>query len=62
MFDATPSGTEVHWVVDPVGGRCPDCDDNVLGGDIEKGGEFPTGHTCAPAHPGCRCLVLAANR
>ncbi len=62
VFDATPSGTEVHWVVDPVGGPCPDCDDNVLGGDIEKGGEFPTGHTCAPAHPGCRCLVLAANR
>ena len=22
----------------------------------------PPGHTCAPAHPGCRCLVLAANR
>ena len=62
VFDATPSGTEVHWVVDPAGGRCPDCDDNVLGGDIEKGAEFPTGHTCAPAHPGCRCLVLAANR
>ena len=62
VFDATPSGTEVHWVVDPLGGRCPDCDDNVLGGDIVKGSEFPTGHTCAPAHPGCRCLVLAANR
>jgi hypothetical protein len=62
VFDATSSGTHVHWVVDPLGGRCPDCDDNVLGGDIEKGSEFPTGHTCAPAHPGCRCLVLAAER
>ena len=61
VFDATPDGTQVHWVVDPLGGRCPDCDDNVLGGDVAKGSEFPTGHTCAPAHPGCRCLVLAAN-
>ena len=62
VFDATSGGAEVHWVVDPLGGRCPDCDDNVLGGSIEKGSEFPTGHVCAPAHPGCRCLVLAADR
>jgi len=61
VFDATPNGAEVHWLVDPLGGRCPDCDDNVLGGNLAKGTEFPTGHTHAPAHPGCRCLVLAAN-
>ncbi|MET0903698.1 MAG: DivIVA domain-containing protein [Acidimicrobiales bacterium] len=62
VFDATKVGARVHWVVDPAGRRCPDCDDNVLGAEIEKGTEFPTGHTCAPAHPGCRCLVLATDR
>ena len=62
MFDATKPGATVHWVVDPAGRRCPDCDDNVLGAEIEKGTEFPTGHTCAPAHPGCTCLVLATDR
>ena len=46
----------------PGGGPCPDCDDNVLGGVFAKGSEFPTGHQWAPAHPGCRCLVVAANR
>jgi hypothetical protein len=61
LFDATGGEVEVHWVVDPLGGRCPDCDDNVLGGNVAKGTEFPTGHACAPAHPGCRCLVLAAD-
>ena len=62
VFDATKPHAKVHWVVDPAGRRCPDCDDNVLGADIDKGNEFPTGHTCAPAHPGCRCLVLATDR
>ena len=38
----------------------PDCDDNVLAGAIAKGDEFPTGNPCAPAHPGCHCLVLLA--
>jgi hypothetical protein len=61
-FESLPHDAQVHWVVDPSGGPCPDCDDNVLGGEVVKGTEFPTGHACAPAHPGCRCLVLAANR
>ena len=39
---AAPRST--GWSI-PLGGRCPDCDDNVLGGDLEKGTEFPTGHT-----------------
>lgn len=58
VYDSLAKGAEVRWVVDPQGGPCPDCDDNVLGGALAKGTEFPTGHTCAPAHPGCRCLVL----
>ena len=61
VFDGLGPDTGVQWVVDPTGGPCPDCDDNVLGGAMPKGSEFPTGHTCAPAHPGCRCLVLAAD-
>jgi hypothetical protein len=60
VFEAMPSGAKVHWVVDPQRGPCPDCDDNVLAGTLVKGEEFPTGNRCAPAHPGCRCLVLAA--
>lgn len=61
VYEALPAGAEVQWIVDPLGGPCPDCDDNVLGGVLAKGSEFPTGHQCAPAHPGCRCLVVAAN-
>jgi hypothetical protein len=60
-FGALPEGARVRWAVDPLGGPCPDCDDNVLAGSLAKGEEFPTGHTCAPAHPGCRCLVVAAE-
>ena len=61
LFDGLAPDAEVRWVLDPSGGPCPDCDDNVLGGTMAKGTEFPTGHRCAPAHPGCRCLVLAAD-
>ncbi len=25
------------------------------------GEPFPTGHTAPPAHPGCRCLAVAAD-
>lgn len=60
LFAGLPDATPVIWALDPKGGTCPDCDDNVLGGTLPKGEEFPTGHPCAPAHPGCRCLVLPA--
>ncbi|MFZ6003951.1 MAG: DivIVA domain-containing protein [Actinomycetota bacterium] len=60
VYDAIEPGAKVRWVVDPSAGACPDCDDNVLGGAITKGEAFPTGSTCAPAHPGCHCLVLPA--
>lgn len=58
VYQATPKGAKVRWVVDPAQGPCPDCDDNVLAGAIVKGEAFPTGGPSAPAHPGCRCLVL----
>jgi hypothetical protein len=61
LFDGMPAGTKVQWVGDPLEPSCPDCDDNVLAGAIAKGEDFPTGGPCAPAHPGCRCLVLAAG-
>ncbi|MDP8937160.1 MAG: hypothetical protein M3O23_05445, partial [Actinomycetota bacterium] len=58
-FDATPEGTALRWLVDDDGGRCPDCDDNALAGPVAKGEGFPTGQTHPPAHPGCRCLLVA---
>jgi cell division septum initiation protein DivIVA len=61
LFDAMPSDAKVQWVPEPGRGACPDCDDNVLAGAIAKGDEFPTGDRCAPAHPGCRCLVLVVD-
>ncbi|MGV3758761.1 MAG: DivIVA domain-containing protein [Actinomycetota bacterium] len=58
VLDGVPAGGQVHWVVDPSAGPCPDCDDNVLAGPQAKGEPFPTGGAAAPAHPGCHCLVL----
>jgi hypothetical protein len=56
VYDATPDGTRLRWVPAEVE-QCPDADDNALGPTL-KGGPFPTGQACPPAHPGCRCLVV----
>ncbi len=61
VYDGLDADADLRWRLDPQGGPCPDCDDNVLAGTVAKGAEFPTGHQCAPAHPGCRCLVLPAE-
>ncbi|MGH9274711.1 MAG: hypothetical protein ACRDZU_08705, partial [Acidimicrobiales bacterium] len=61
VYDGLAADALVRWVVDPAAGPCPDCDDNVLAGHLAKGADFPTGNACAPAHPGCHCLVLAAE-
>ena len=53
-------GTAVCWAVDPEGPGCPDGEDNALGGAVGAGEAFPTGHVCAPAYAGCRCLLLLA--
>jgi len=50
-------GTPVHWVHDPRVAVCADCDDNSLSGVIAAGEPFATGQPCAPAHPGCRCML-----
>jgi DivIVA domain-containing protein len=55
-------GTPIVWEVDTRFAACPDCDDNALEGAIAVGEEFPTGDLFAPAHPGCRCLLVPADR
>jgi hypothetical protein len=55
-FDATPDGMRLRWVPAETE-QCPDADDNALEPTV-KGGPFPTGQSCPPAHPGCRCLVV----
>ncbi len=51
-------GTSICWAIDPNGPACADAEDNTLGGVVAAGGAFPTEHTCAPAHPGCRCMIV----
>jgi DivIVA domain-containing protein len=58
VYEATPSDTELRWLVDRGGEACPDADDNALASGIRKGEAFPTGVLCSPAHPDCRCLVV----
>lgn len=53
-------GSPMVWLIDPNSPGCPDCEDNSLAGPVAAGDPFPTGHTSAPAHAGCRCLVLPA--
>ena len=55
-------GTKVCWMVDPSGPACPDAEDNALAGEVAAGQPFPTGHVCAPAHEGCRCMLALAPR
>ncbi|MEP7203879.1 MAG: DivIVA domain-containing protein [Ilumatobacteraceae bacterium] len=59
---AVTPGTKVCWMVDPHGPACPDAEDNALAGEVGAGQQFPTGHTCAPAHEGCRCMLALAPR
>ena len=51
-------GTPMCWSVDPDGPACPDAEDNALAGAVAAGEPYPTGHRLAPAHPGCRCLIV----
>ncbi|MGH9305069.1 MAG: hypothetical protein ACRDZ5_11785, partial [Acidimicrobiales bacterium] len=54
-------GLSVRWIADDQGAPCSDCDDNVLAGEQQVGEAFPTGQLHPPVHPGCRCLIVAAN-
>jgi DivIVA domain-containing protein len=61
-YAALEPGTPVDWVSDRSHDVCADCDDNTLGGAVAAGTPFPTGHRFPPAHLGCRCLLLPAER
>ena len=56
------AGTPVTWTVDPDGPPSPDCEDNGLAGPVPSGDAFPSGHVAPPMHPGCRCLLVRADR
>lgn len=55
---ALDPGAKVCWKVDPHGPACADAEDNSLAGAVRAGDAFPTGHTHAPAHSGCRCALV----
>ena len=55
-------GTKVCWMVDPNGPPCSDAEDNSLAGQVASGEKFPTGHEHPVIHPGCKCLVVPAQR
>jgi hypothetical protein len=57
-FAALTPGAKVCWKVDPNGPACADAEDNSLAGFVNAGEAFPTGHTHAPAHAGCRCALV----
>ncbi|MEQ1874830.1 MAG: DivIVA domain-containing protein [Ilumatobacteraceae bacterium] len=61
-FAVLRAGTPVCWAVDPGGPACPDAEDNALAGAVGAGDPFPTEHISAPAHEGCRCMLLLAAR
>lgn len=58
VLAAIEPGSPMLWTTDPRHAACPDCDDNALEGAVAAGSPYPTGHTFAPAHPGCRCMLL----
>lgn len=61
VLAAVPAGTPMCWMVDPNGPACPDAEDNSLAGSVAAGETYPTGHRLAPAHPGCRCVLVRAE-
>ena len=61
VLDQLPKNSKVRWVVAAGDSPSPDCEDNALGGPIDRGGAFPTGHKAPPLHPGCHCAVLPVS-
>jgi|694.fasta_scaffold54339_2 cell division septum initiation protein DivIVA len=61
ILDRIPKSAQIRWVVAVDDPASPDCEDNALGGPIEHGQEFPTGHKVPPLHPGCHCVVLPSS-
>ncbi len=61
VLDRLPKNSKVRWVVAAGDSPSPDCEDNALGGPIDRGGAFPTGHKVPPLHPRCHCAVLPVS-
>jgi DivIVA domain-containing protein len=61
VLAAFEPGSVVVWAADGEHAVCADCDDNTLAGPVVVGEKFPTGHVFAPAHIGCRCLLMPAG-
>jgi len=51
---------QVEWVENPD--ACPVCAENGSADNAVRdiGKEYPSGHTQPPAHPNCRCAIVAA--
>jgi len=62
VLAAIEPGSVVRWVADEGQRICSDCDDNTLAGAVPAGSAFPTGHVAAPAHIGCRCMLIPEAR
>jgi hypothetical protein len=62
LLAAVDADCPLEWVADPSSATCSECHDNQLAGAVAAGQEFPTGHVCTPAHPGCRCLLVPVSR
>jgi DivIVA domain-containing protein len=62
VLAALAPGTPVSWSTDAEHPGCADCDDNTLAGPVAAGTAFPTGDLFAPAHIGCRCLLVPTDR
>lgn len=50
----------VRWMVSSLG-CCDECSDNEDAGAIPFGETFPSGDDAPPAHPNCRCYLLAVK-
>jgi DivIVA domain-containing protein len=61
LLAALTDGSSAIWTADSAHSVCADCDDNTLAGPVVVGEKFPTGHVFAPAHIGCRCLLVPAS-
>lgn len=48
----------VAWCADE--NSCETCIDNAAAGSVELGLHFPSGHDGPPAHPDCRCTIVAS--
>lgn len=49
----------VIWQHSNLPNVCADCLDNAAAGEIDFGKSFPSGDIYPPAHPNCRCVVVA---